>query len=437
MFQRNLEALVVPRLTAYRPFLADLPMQWSHLAGLPLADDLQASDTVLAVLGAEFYAAVVLSEIRRGPALAPVAQATRLGWVLLGLTAPDQGTQSVHCSTVRCVDEALNAELRRFWELEEVPKTSPLTPGEEECERHFSATHTRQRDGRYLVRLPLKPDAVVGESKPAAHASLARLERRLQTSPELRKAYHAFLDDYERRGHMRRVSENKEVTGRPGFYMPHHPVIEGSGSALKLRVVFNASQGTATGPSLNAVVHVGPRLQQDLGGVLLRWRMERIVFIADIEQMYRQIIVHSEHQPLQRILWRPSSTRPVQVYQLCTVTYGTACAPFLVLRVLQQLARDKGTRYPQAAELLRRSTYVDDVLAGAASVEEALTLQTELISLLRAVGFSLKKWAANTVLESVPMDCRLSLVPLRDHAELGTPVLGVQWIPEEDAFGYG
>ncbi|XP_032690669.1 uncharacterized protein LOC116853640 [Odontomachus brunneus] len=236
---------------------------------------------------------------------------------------------------------------------------------------------------------------------------------------------------------MHHVSEDTD-DGHPTFFLPHHPVIKGSGSTLKLRVVFNASQRIASGPSLNSVVHIGPGLQQNLGRVLLRWRMHRVAFIADIEQMYRQIAAHPEDQSLQRILWRPAPTGPVHVYQLSTVTYGTACAPFLALRVLQQLAQDEGSRFPQAADLLVSSTYVDDVLAGAATLDEALLLQREIVSLLRTGGFALRKWAANNpaVLEPVPENCRLPLVPLRDHADLGTPVLGVQWLPE-DAFGYG
>ncbi|XP_032688818.1 uncharacterized protein LOC116852490 [Odontomachus brunneus] len=436
--RQPIEALILPRLTDYRPTVTEIPQEWHHLAGLPLADDYRNVAPVMAVLGAEVYAAIVLPQIRRGPPQAPMAQATRLGWLIMGSTTQARAARHASCNTLQSECDPLLDQLRRFWAVEEVPEANTLTPEEEECEQHFRETHGRLADGRYQVRVPFQQGSALGDSKPAARASLTRLERRFQSQPELREAYVAFMSDYERLGHMSRVTETSQ-DGRPVFFLPHHPVIKRSGATLKVRVVFNASQTCASGASLNSVVRVGPRLQLDLGAILLRWRLAPIVFIADIEQMYRQIQVHSEDQPLQRILWRFGPTEPVREYQLRTVTYGTACAPFLALRVLQQLAMDEGHRFPRAAELLRRCTYVDDVLAGTDTVQEALALQQEIGDLLKAGGFSLKKWAANNqaLLKTVPADCCLPLVPLRHPDELSTSVLGVRWVPGEDAFAYG
>lgn len=41
--------------------------------------------------------------------------------------------------------------------------------------------------------------------------------------------------------------------------------------------------------SINDILHTGPKLQNNLAVVLMRWRFFRIVFCADIEMMYRQI----------------------------------------------------------------------------------------------------------------------------------------------------
>lgn len=56
-------------------------------------------------------------------------------------------------------------------------------------------------------------------------------------------------------------------------------------------------------------------------------------------------------------------------YQLLTITYGTACAPFLASRVLKELAIYEGTKYPEASVILKRDFYVDDVLFGSNSLE--------------------------------------------------------------------
>ena len=82
-----------------------------------------------------------------------------------------------------------------------------------------------------------------------------------------------------------------------------------------------------------------------------QWRTHRYVYCADIEKMYRQILINERDVDCQRILWRESPSDALQEYQLLTVTYGTASAPFLALRVLQQLADDEGTDLPLGRNL--------------------------------------------------------------------------------------
>ena len=53
--------------------------------------------------------------------------------------------------------------------------------------------------------------------------------------------------------------------------------------------------------------------------------------------MYRQILIDSRDTDYQRIVWQPTSGGPITDYRLLTVTYGTAAAPYLTLRVLDQL----------------------------------------------------------------------------------------------------
>lgn len=123
---------------------------------------------------------------------------------------------------------------------------------------------------------------------------------------------------------------------------------------------------------------------------------------------------------------------------MLTVTYGTACAPFLAIRVLLQLAQDEGVFFPEAADVLRHATYVDDVLFGADDITSARNLRAQLIELMRRGGFHLRKWAANDaeLLRDVSLgDHELAL----DHALDDTDVLRVLrliWLPAEDAFRF-
>lgn len=78
---------------------------------------------------------------------------------------------------------------------------------------------------------------------------------------------------------------------------------------------------------------MGPNLVPTLTDVILKWRRHRFVLISDIEKMYRQIVMHSDDRNLQRIVWRDDQI--IKEYQLNTVTYGLACAPFLAIRTLK------------------------------------------------------------------------------------------------------
>lgn len=56
--------------------------------------------------------------------------------------------------------------------------------------------------------------------------------------------------------------------------------------------------------------------------------------------------------------------------------------------------------------MLIRDLYEDDVCTGTESVEEALTLRDDLIALLAAGGYELRKWLSNEpgLLKGIPED---------------------------------
>lgn len=121
------------------------------------------------------------------------------------------------------------------------------------------------------------------------------------------------------------------------------------------------------------------------------------------------------------ILWRRSPEEEVLEYELQTVTYGVSAASFLVLRCLRQLDLDEDAKFPLAKSLLIHNTYVDDIITGADSTGELLSIQQDLINLLQRGQFELKKWASNcdALLNCIPVDDRAiesTLTPTDDAA---------------------
>ncbi|XP_076301952.1 uncharacterized protein LOC143220098 [Lasioglossum baleicum] len=244
-----------------------------------------------------------------------------------------------------------------------------LSPEETRCESHFVATHARNSEGRYIVRLPFKriPENL-GNSRSQALRVLTRQEKRFSKDSTMQNAYVSFMEEYENLGHMRRAADTNPDQNRV-YYLPHLCVIRESSSSTKYRVVFNGSQQTDRGISFNDCLHEGPKLLKDLSDFITLWLVFKFVFSADVSKMCRQILVHPEDQDFQRILWRNSRGELVE-FALCTVTYGLWSAPFLANRTLRKLDKDEGHRFPLAEGVIKEGTYVDDVFSGAHSLEQ-------------------------------------------------------------------
>lgn len=183
---------------------------------------------------------------------------------------------------------------------------------------------------------------------------------------------------------------------------------------------------------------VGPKLQKDIVAVLLRWRQYRYCYIADIAKMYRQILVDEPDVNYQRILWRFPDEEVVHDYCLQTVTYGTACAPYLALRVLEQLSQDDGHNFPLASPVLNDNVYVDDCLFGVDDPVLARQTRNQLKELLSNAGFQLRKWASNcpSLVDDInPDDHGLASDKLFSENE-NLKILGFAWNPDSDSFRF-
>ena len=147
--------------------------------------------------------------------------------------------------------------------------------------------------------------------------------------------------------------------------------------------------------SLNDALMVGPTIQDDFFLTVTRFCKFRFALTADIEQIHRQIQLSNEDRLFHKVLWRETPDDPIEIYILNTVTFCTASAPVLAIRTLHQLADDEHKSYPIAAAIVKYDFYVDDLLTGANTYQEALSLRNYLIALLQKGGFNLQKWASN------------------------------------------
>ncbi|XP_058840343.1 uncharacterized protein LOC131695821 [Topomyia yanbarensis] len=441
-FSCGVNFLVMDKVTADLPAQTIDTKMWNIPKDLFLADPaFNKSQPIDMVIGAKhFYSFFPTASRIQLHGNLPLLVDSVFGWIVAGsagsaFSIPSLTCTSNSCSVVAVSMVSLEESLERFWQMEELTTKDNYSNEERHCESFYQSTVARNSEGRYMVRLPRKQDFAVmlGQSKTNALRRFEFLERRLERDSSLKQEYHQFMQEYLQLGHMQLVKPEDTSCGIE-YYLPHHPVVKESSTTTKVRVVFDGSAKTSTGFSLNDALCVGPVVQDDLLAIILRFRTYPIALVGDVAKMYRQVLVHPDDTPLQRILWRFSPESPIQTYELRTVTYGLAPSSFLATRTLQQLANDEGGSYRFGSKALRKNFYVDDFIGGAKSVDEAIHLRTELSELLEKGGFELRKWTSNRldVLQGLNDDQIGTQSTLQFTPHETIKALGINWEPEGD-----
>lgn len=355
---------------------------------------------------------------------------TKLGWVVSG-DVPLNKRQTMGELVMTTV--SLNEQLEKFWKVDEYNNNnSNYTSDDLKCEEHFSNTTFRDNTGRFVVSIPFKDNFKLGNSKQKAVQRFLSLERRLQREPHVKEMYNNFMLEYQELGHMTKVNSNSE--DNIGYFLPHHHIIREESTTTKLRVVFDGSQKTDLGQSLNDVQYAGPTIQTELFSILLRFRKYAFIATADIKQMYRQILIREDQRCFQKIVWRADPKEQLTTFQLNTVTYGTKSAPYLAIRCLHELADQNRLHYPSESECIKNDFYVDDLLTGHDDINILNKRCTNIRNILSSAGFSLHKWTSNARLFDSDNYQAKEYITINNDSV--TKTLGITYQPQSDTFHY-
>ena len=222
--------------------------------------------------------------------MGPTAVHTKLGWVLSG---PVQGLQqgnsrvnliSTHSlrvggEIVQNDKQDLDERLKMFWNLDALGIIEDECSVYEEFERSILF-----KGGRYEVHLPWKePHPSLPDNYELSQKRLKGLLERLRQSPHVLKEYDAVIKDQLDKGIVEVVKQPELSCGQEVHYMPHHAVVREDKATTKLRIVYDAS-AKASGPSLNDCIYTGPKFNQSILDIILRFRTHRIALVADIEK---------------------------------------------------------------------------------------------------------------------------------------------------------
>ena len=112
---------------------------------------LPSTGTVKWLLGANVYEDLFLEERMKAHGLH--YRKSIFGWVVTGVLSQ---VSAYHCQSFQV---AVELDLARFWEVEEIPRVKPMSEENRQCVEHFDASTYVADHGRITVRLPCKSDA--------------------------------------------------------------------------------------------------------------------------------------------------------------------------------------------------------------------------------------------------------------------------------------
>ncbi|XP_066926258.1 uncharacterized protein [Clytia hemisphaerica] len=175
-------------------------------------------------------------------------------------------------------------------------------------------------------------------------------------------------------------------------YIPWRAVWKPNSLSTPCRVVFDASQPTNSGYSLNDILAKGTNNMNSLIELLIRWTSHQTVFHTDVRKMYNSVKLVESHWCLQRYIWEENldRTRIPKEKIIKTLIYGVKSSGNQSERALRETARLSKDEYPDAYEVITKDVYVDDCLSGAESMSAAIKLADGLEVVVNRGGFALK-----------------------------------------------
>ena len=258
--------------------------------------------------------------------------------------------------------------INNFWNLESIGvRDDPQDKDDQIALNFFQKSVRRLENGRYMVKWPWKCEKFnLPSNFGLSYKRFLGLLEKLRKMPELIKEYEKIIKEDLEKGILE-ITDRKE--GGLEHFLPHHPVI----SPKKIRIVYDASARMRGGKSLNDCLYRGPIIMPDLAGLLIRFRIPRIAMWSDIEKAFHSLELDLEDREVVKLIWlkdinKPVNEQNIQYLRFARVPFGIISSPFLLSATVRH---HLGVNNDPIAEKVKNNSYVDNILFGADTTEEA------------------------------------------------------------------
>ena len=174
----------------------------------------------------------------------------------------------------------------------------------EERELNLIDTGLKHEDGYWVAKYPWIKDPSNPDNKQAVMGMLKSTEKRLSKNRSHGEMYQQQTDGMiQRKVATKLPASELEECRSPIHYISHHEVLKPDSESTPCHIVFNSS-AKFQGHALNEYWAKGLDLLNNLLGVLIRFRKNRIAISGDIRKMYHAVKIDSIDQHTHKFLWR-------------------------------------------------------------------------------------------------------------------------------------
>lgn len=329
--------------------------------------------------------------------------------------------------------EHLNPDLRTMWDLDQIgiadnPDKEAESEINQEVMRQFEES-TRIIENKAYVKFPFNgKESKLSDNKRLAYKRLmSQLKRLHETSKERLEEYDKIIKTQKDTGI---IEEAPYLPQGPVYYIPHSCVVKDS-KTTKVRIVYDASSHYKGELSLNDCIHTGSSLLPNIVELLLRTRNKPLMIISDIEKAFHQVYLQESHRDVTRFYWvrdihKPTTSENVVAYRFCRVPFGINASPYLLNMTIQYFLTVVN-KHPWATQILR-NIYVDNLILGANSTDEAIEIYKTTKNIFKNMGMNLREYRSSdsTTNKQIKDEDRAN--------DIKQKVLGMSWDTHKDTY---
>lgn len=363
----------------------------------------------------------------------------RLGWTIHGDIEhfiPSEKEYSFHVYTIpgEIEDENITQIVKKSYEMEDFGmkiQTEKLSEDDQRAIDIMQRTMKPINDRYEIGQLYKYDDFVFPESKKMALRRLTLIEKKMDCDENYANLYCNKIQEYVDKGYAKKLNEDEVPRSSRNWYLPHFGVTNPNKPG-NFRFVMDA-KAKSHGYSLNDLLLKGPDLVPPLQAILWRGRLKDIMVMADIKEMFHQVLIREDDQCSQMFLFRGKERdRPPDTYIMPVMIFGAVSSPSAAQFVKNENAKAFERETPGVYRAITKQHYVDDYFDSVDDEDIAIKLVHDVINAHKKGGFKLMKFVSNSdkLLESLPEELRAE----RDPEKPTERILGLTYNIVKDAF---